>query len=127
MRKLIFTSLIDATLNRIGSFFSNVFLRRMATHVAASEALDIAAIEERIEQLESEGRPIAAKRLAAHLDDLRGDDPTHAMSTGFCLANYLPTSLQMAPPALPDLETKDSKKPKRGRSRGHSETALQSK
>lgn len=83
MRKLLFTSLIDAVLNRVGSVFSNIFLRRLAAHAAATEAMDLAAIEERIASLRADGCDFAADRLEAYLHEAKGDDPSFVAATSF--------------------------------------------
>ncbi len=83
MSKSLLTSLADAVLNRVSASVANVLLRRLASHAAAAEAMEYAAIEERIATLRKDGQDYAADRLALYLDESKGDDPSYVMSTCF--------------------------------------------
>lgn len=118
MRKLFFAALVDATLNRAGSFFSNIFLRRLAAHAAADEAVVIAAIEARRAQLEDEGRPVAAERLSRFLSDLNGDDPSYEASTCFARQLLADEYLDVDTPEMRGEPVVDERPAKRGRPKG---------
>lgn len=83
MKKLFFSAVVDSVLNRVGTLFGNVMLRRAMTHVASSEAAHMAEIEARIAELQEAGHSHAAARLSAHLEQLGTEDPSRAMTTQF--------------------------------------------
>lgn len=83
MKKLVFSNLVDAILNRVGGVVSNMLLRRLATHVAQSEAADLATAEEQLKVLKDNGHTAAVSRLESYLETAKEDDPSFAIGTSF--------------------------------------------
>lgn len=83
MKKLIFSSLVDAVLNRVGGIVSNMLLRRLAMHAAQSEAADLAMTEEQLKELKEKGHTASVMRLESFLQTANQDDPSFAIGTSF--------------------------------------------
>lgn len=126
MRKSILSSIIDAMLNRIASCFSNIVLRRLSTQAAAAEALDVAAVEQRIQELRDEDRLVAAEQLATFLEQCKADDPSYDVAMSFgrqLLADDYAVDTQQLPgdpqsESQPDGQPRKPTRRKRGRPRG---------